>query len=121
MAAINNMSLYFWPNRAMDLKKAGFLNRAVDNAKDAWEGRHAECWDLHVCGVHPDFQGQGIGLKLVQWGIDCADKEHVCVSVMCGEKNRMFYEKAGLVIGTGRKTNKDGVAGGGSILFREAR
>ncbi|PSN61944.1 hypothetical protein BS50DRAFT_475411, partial [Corynespora cassiicola Philippines] len=88
-------SLYLYPNRAADPGKSTFLDDAT--AKNHWVGEHKECWDLYVCGVHPDFQGCGIGQSLVNWGTDKADNEGVSCSVMCGEKNRGFYGKIGLV------------------------
>jgi GNAT superfamily N-acetyltransferase len=88
-----------------------FLDSAVENAGKYWTGKHAECWDLYVCGVHPDFQRKGIGKTLVEWGTKKADEERVSASVLCGEKNRGFYSRYGLseLVGSGN----DGIA-----LFR---
>jgi GNAT superfamily N-acetyltransferase len=87
----------------------------VDGAKKYWTGEHAECWDLYVCGVHPEFQGKGVGRMLVNWGTDLADREGTSASVLCGEKNRGFYGKSGLVddLSMGQ--------GGGLALFRSAK
>lgn len=106
-------SLAIFPNRAADPDRASFLDSAVANASKYWTGRHAECWDLYVCGVHPEFQGKGIGKFLVRWGTDQADYEGLSASVLCGEKNREFYNKQGLTEQVGK--GNDGIA-----LFRSA-
>jgi GNAT superfamily N-acetyltransferase len=48
--------------------------------------------------VRPDYQGKGVGRLLAEWGVEEAQKEgdHVVASVLCGEKNRRFYGKAGM-------------------------
>ena len=108
----HNISLYFFPNRAADPSRASFLDTAVAKSEKYWTGERAECWDLHVCGVDPEFQGKGVGKLLATWGVKEAEKEGdiVCASVLCGEKNRGFYGKAGLV-------TQIGGSGEGIVLF----
>lgn len=96
--AYHSLSLLVFPNRAADPSRSSFLEDAVANSEKHWTGERAECWDLHVCGVHPDFQGKGVGKLLAQWGVHEAQREgdDVVASVICGEKNRGFYGKAGM-------------------------
>jgi GNAT superfamily N-acetyltransferase len=111
----HNLTLEIWPNRAADPSRSAFLDTAVANSERYWTGDRAECWDLHVCGVDPKFQGKGVGKLLAQWGVNEAKKEgeDVVASVLCGEKNRGFYGKAGLEIQVGGSGGK----GGGIVLF----
>ncbi|ORY09608.1 hypothetical protein BCR34DRAFT_625667 [Clohesyomyces aquaticus] len=118
IALYHQASLQFFPNRAADPKKASFLTSAVAQVDQYWTGKHAECWDLHVCGVHPDFQGKGIGKMLVDWGTGMADKEGVSASVICGEKNRGFYAKGELTEEMGDLSSGKR---GGIVLFRSPR
>jgi GNAT superfamily N-acetyltransferase len=109
------ISLALFPNRAADPTRASFLDTAVANSDKYWTGHRTECWDLHVCGVHPDYQGKGGGKLLAQWGVREAQQEgdNVVASVLCGEKNRGFYAKAGMALQVSEKMGK----GGGIALF----
>ncbi|KAF1837628.1 hypothetical protein BDW02DRAFT_518382 [Decorospora gaudefroyi] len=104
-----------FPNRAADPSRSSFLDSAVAASAQYWTGDRTECWDLHVCGVDPDYQGKGVGKLLAQWGVQEAQKEGsgTCASVLCGEKNRGFYGKAGLTVQVGGREGK----GGGIALF----
>lgn len=103
----HSVSLYFFPNRAADPSRSSFLDNAVSNTEKHWTGDRSECWDLHVCGVDPAFQGKGVGKLLAQWGVQEAEKEgkDVVTSVLCGEKNRGFYGKAGMEVQVGGSEN----------------
>jgi GNAT superfamily N-acetyltransferase len=86
----HSISLRVFPNHAADPARSSWLDSAVANSEKYWTGDRAECWDLHVCGVDPGFQGKGVGRLLAQWGVQEAVKEgeDVVASVLCGEKNR---------------------------------
>jgi GNAT superfamily N-acetyltransferase len=103
----HSLSLRLFPNRAADPSNASWLDAAVASSEKYWTGDRAECWDLHVCGVHPDFQGKGVGKVLVRWGVEQAEAEgeNVVASVLCGEKNRGFYGKGGLTVQVGGGEN----------------
>lgn len=111
----HSLSLKIWPNRAADPSRSAFLDTAVANSEKYWVGDRAACWDLHVCGVDPEFQGKGVGKLLAQWGVQEAKKEgdSIVASVLCGEKNRGFYGKAGM----GVQVGGSGGEGGGIALF----
>jgi predicted N-acetyltransferase YhbS len=87
-----------------------------------WSGPRAENWYLDILAVHPDYQGQGFGKELVEWGIKEADKEGVCASVTSSEGNENFYLRAGFeeVVGNATEGQGNPLAGvkGGSILFK---
>ncbi|KAF2855373.1 hypothetical protein T440DRAFT_210386 [Plenodomus tracheiphilus IPT5] len=93
----HKVSMTAFPNRAADETQSNWLADAVAKSEQHWTGARAECWDLHICGVHPEFQLKGVGKQLAQWGIHEAAKEgdNIVASVLCGEKNRGFYQKAG--------------------------
>jgi GNAT superfamily N-acetyltransferase len=65
--------------------------------------------------MHPDYQGKGAGKLLAQWGVRKAQQEagDVVASVLCGEKNRGFYTKAGM----GVQVSETKGDGGGIALF----
>jgi GNAT superfamily N-acetyltransferase len=111
----HNFSLFLFPNRAADASRSSFLDNAVAASEQYWTGDRSECWDLYVCGVEPECQGKGVGKMLAQWGVRKSQKEGtgVCASVLCGEKNRGFYNKAGLTIQVGGREGQ----GGGIALF----
>ncbi|KAI8943865.1 hypothetical protein NX059_001837 [Plenodomus lindquistii] len=110
--AYHRLSLFVFPDRAADPAQSSWLHDAVAASEQYWTGPRSECWDLHICGVHPNFQGQGVGRLLARWGVEQAAKEGdgVVASVLCGEKNRGFYAKAGLGCQVGKSE-------GGLALF----
>jgi GNAT superfamily N-acetyltransferase len=107
LKSYHSLCLSIFPNRAADPYRSSFLDNAVTDSEKYWTGDHAECWDLHVCGVDPAYQGKGVGKSLAQWGVRAAQREGeiVVASVLCGEKNRGFYGKAGMGIQVGGSEN----------------
>ncbi|CRK31779.1 hypothetical protein BN1708_005579 [Verticillium longisporum] len=86
---------WLWPSRAVDAKEEDIIERAYPFFDDIWTGKRAESWYLEALGVRPDFQGQGVGYNLVQWGIQRAREEGICASVVSAKGKDGFYTKCG--------------------------
>ncbi|KAJ4148700.1 hypothetical protein NW765_017567 [Fusarium oxysporum] len=55
--------------------------------------KRAESWYLEGLAVRPDFQGRNVGRKLVQWGLEQAEAEGICASVVSAFGADEFYKK----------------------------
>lgn len=86
---------WIWPNRASDPKDEDVIERSYPYFKDAWSGKRSESWYLEVMAVRPDFQGKQVGKKLVTWGLNKANEDGVCASVISAWKKDDFYKKCG--------------------------
>lgn len=84
------------------------MERAMPFTAGMWSGERAESWLLEVLGVHPDYQGKGVGRLLVQWGLARADADGICASVIVAWKKDDFYHKAGFEIQDGNATLGEG-------------
>lgn len=110
------------PNRAADAAHLDILEETFPLFAHHWDlPTRRENWSLDMLATHPDFQNRGMGSALVQWGIDRADGEKVCASVVSAEGNEGFYARFGFVevgrANVGRLKEKGIV--GGAIMFRE--
>lgn len=97
-----------WPNRACNMANEDVLERSYPYYKHMWSGEREESWYLEVLGVHPDYQGRGIGRELVQWGLDRAAKDGVCASVISSKGKEPFYLKAGFDFELGEASMGEG-------------
>jgi len=72
--------------------------------------------------VDPTHQRKGIGRKLVGYGVDLADRDHVCASVIGSEAGDKLYASCGFEA-VGRMQEGEGNplrdVPGGRIFFRE--
>ncbi|OKL64432.1 hypothetical protein UA08_01109 [Talaromyces atroroseus] len=50
---------------------------------------------LHVLAVHPNHQKKGIGRKLLQWGLDEADRLGLIAYLEASNEGRPLYEQSG--------------------------
>lgn len=111
-----------WPNRAADSTKLRILEETFPLFSHHWSGSREQRWYLDMLGTHPEYQGQGIGRELVQWGVDQATKENVCASLIAALDKDRFYGKFGFVE-VGRANvgllEENGIKGG-TIMIREA-
>jgi GNAT superfamily N-acetyltransferase len=57
-----------------------------------------EAWGINEIAVAPDFQRHGIGMRLLQWGIDCAIYDSVPVTLTSTPAGVRLYERAGFRI-----------------------
>jgi predicted N-acetyltransferase YhbS len=71
------------------------IERAYPYFDQIWSGERAESWYLEGLAVLPDFQGRGVGKKLVQWGLEKAQAEGICASVVSALGKDGFYIKCG--------------------------
>ncbi|KAI1841471.1 hypothetical protein JX266_012311 [Neoarthrinium moseri] len=112
-----------WPNRACDPAQEDAIERSYPYFEKAWTGDRAESWYLELLAVHPDHQGRGIGRKLVQWGLDRAQEERVCASVVSAWGKDGFYQKAGFNVQSGCATSGEGNplanVRGGNIFWKD--
>lgn len=95
-----------WVNRACDPTNEDIIERAYPYFDGIWTGDRAESWYLEVLAVHPHYQGMGVGRDLVLWGLDQAESEGICASVVSADGKDEFYRKCGFEL-------QDGFAGSG--------
>jgi GNAT superfamily N-acetyltransferase len=79
-------------DRALELQ--AFMTHLDDLAKSH---RPQPSWYLAAIGVEPGAQGRGLGRKLLEWGVERAERagERVYIETNA-ELNVPFYERAGL-------------------------
>ncbi|KAF2499143.1 acyl-CoA N-acyltransferase [Lophium mytilinum] len=125
MALLNNLSLLISPNRAAnpDPKFASPLYDSFPFFQHHWQGERANTYFLDVLGVHPKYQGHGFGRELLQWGLEQAQKQDVCVSLISSASGRGFYKRMGFGKEVGMCTEGEGNPladlGSGWILFKD--
>ena len=111
-------------NRAADPVYADVLERAGVFTQGYWTGARAETWYLDLLMVDPSHQRKGFGRRLVQYGVDLADLEGVCASVIGSEAGDGLYASCGFQA-VGRMQEGEGNplrdVPGGRIFFREPR
>ncbi|KAL6880046.1 acyl-CoA N-acyltransferase [Trichoderma longibrachiatum] len=116
---------WLWPNRASDTITEDIVERSYPYFSTLWADKRAESWFLDVLAVRPDFQGKGVGRKLVQWGLGKAEADGVCASVISAFGKEGFYSKCGFDEQYGSATQGEGnpLAGikGGNIYWRGIR
>lgn len=82
-----------------------------------WSGNREESWFLDMLSVHPDYQGQGHGRALVEWGKNRARQDKTCASTTSAEFKEGFYEKLGFVqVGRANVGPLESVEGG-AVMF----
>lgn len=117
---------WVWPNRACDPEQEDVIERAYPFLDGrVWTGERSESWYLEFLAVHPDFQGRGAGRKLVEWGLQRAEEEGICASVIAAKGKDSFYRKCGFDILDGHagmgKGNPLANIEGGNIFWKMAK
>ena len=95
------MHALVWPNRAAHPAQEDIIERTYPFLDDVWTGPRAEGWYLEALAIHPDFQGQGHGNALVKWGLQQAEREGICASVISAYGKDGFYKKCGFDVQDG--------------------
>lgn len=87
---------HLWPNRAADPAWLTAPDRSYRYfVPKYWSGPRATSWFLECLGVAPACQGRRVGQRLVRWGLDQAERERVCASVIVALGKDGFYQKCG--------------------------
>lgn len=109
-------------NRAANPAYADVLERASVFTQGYWMGARAETWYLDLLMVDPSHQRKGLGRRMVLYGVDRADEEGVCASVIGSEAGDGLYASCGFQT-VGRMQEGEGNplrdVPGGRIFFRE--
>ena len=99
-----------------------FLSHIWDTAR-----QRSPSWYIESMAVDPQWQGRGVGRMLVQEGMQLAESEGVCASVISAEGKEEFYRRGGFTTGPvgrsgcgGRGNPLAGVPGG-LVWFRDVR
>lgn len=124
LAALStSVAALIWPNHAADAANEDIIERSYPCFNHVWSGSRAESWYLETLAVHPDYQNQGYGRALVKWGLDQAERECVCASVVCDPGKERFYARCGFdtEVGTANMGEGNPLASGEAapILFKE--
>lgn len=84
-----------------------------------WTGDRAESWQLDTLCTHPEHERKGHGRSLVTWGIEQAEKERICASVIAAWEKDKFYMTFGFrEVGRADVGPLAGVKGG-AVMFRD--
>ena len=65
---------------------------------------------LSLLNTHPDYQGQGAGKALCQWGLEKADREAWIVTLFSSPMGKRLYAKLGFRDVGSFKTQVEGEA-----------
>jgi GNAT superfamily N-acetyltransferase len=110
-------------NRAANPAYAEAFERASIFTEGYWTGARAETWYLEFLIVDPLHQRKGLGRKLVRYGLELADEEGVCASVIASEAGDGLYVSCGFVavgwMQEGEGNPLRDIPHHGRILFRE--
>lgn len=122
-AAQASVCRWLWPNRAADPEKEDVIERSEPFLDHVWVGpERGEGWYLNFLAVAPEYQGRGVGKRMVAWGLEQAEKEGVSASVIAAYSKDSFYQTCGFDTMVGRAGDGEGnplaSVPGGNIWFK---
>ncbi|KAB8225991.1 acyl-CoA N-acyltransferase [Aspergillus novoparasiticus] len=80
------------PRRSISWSK---LDHFLHEVKSAKAGQPTESWYLSILAVSSKAQGQGVGKKLLQWGIDRSEEEDIPATLVATNAGLHLYESNG--------------------------
>ncbi len=123
-----HIAAWLRPNRAADPEQEDIIERSYGFLDHIWtkQNQRSPSWYLESLAVAPEYQNRGVGRKLVQWGIDQAEKEGIACSVIAADGKEQFYQRCGFDVGpvgwSGEgEDNPLSEVPGGLIFFRERK
>ncbi|KAF9878694.1 GNAT family protein [Colletotrichum karsti] len=104
-------------------KSASYEHHAVFEKEGAEAGNPyaplKSFWLLEVLGVHPDWQGKGVGKKLMQWGLERSDEDKVPIVLIATTDGQRLYTKLGFDVVNWATTRSFTWAEGGAVMIRD--
>jgi GNAT superfamily N-acetyltransferase len=88
-------------NRAVSPHHENIIESSSPFLDHIWTEANCRCpsWYVESLAVLPEYQGLGVGRELVKWGIEQAEREGVCASVISAEGKEKFYQRCGFDVG----------------------
>ncbi|KAJ5561976.1 hypothetical protein N7535_003561 [Penicillium sp. DV-2018c] len=71
----------------------GFLEQLWEK-REKWIGSNPHVY-CHTVAVHPDYQGKGVGARLMQWGVDVAEQLSLPIYLESTVEGVPLYRKLG--------------------------
>jgi GNAT superfamily N-acetyltransferase len=128
VAAVTYLASLVWRNRAAESAMENIIEDSYGYLDHVWDPAKGRCPSLYLesMAVAPEYQGLGIGKKLVQEGLKMADIENISASVISADGKEGFYRKCGFDVGpVGRSGEGEGNPlwriPGGLVFFRSPR
>ena len=89
--------------------------------KHLWTGNRAESWYLDFLCTDPKYERKGHGKGLVNWGVEQAEKEGVCASLIATWERDGFYAKLGFEEVGRANIGPISEVRGGTVMFKEVK
>jgi GNAT superfamily N-acetyltransferase len=124
-SALTYLASFVWRNRAADPATENIIEDSYGYLDHIWHPDTDRCPSLYLesMAVLPEYQGLGIGRKLLQEGFKMADRENISASVISADGKEGFYLRSGFDVGpVGRSGEGEGNPlwhiPGGLVFFR---
>ncbi|KAE8153651.1 acyl-CoA N-acyltransferase [Aspergillus avenaceus] len=84
---------WLYPDRSVDRSHLAAYSALTEECFPY--SAYPKLWFLSTLAVHPDYQRQGIGRKLVEWGLGQAAREQMPVGLEASAKGTYLYHSLG--------------------------
>lgn len=112
-----------WPDKSSSPSNIHDFYASIPFAMHLWDPtkNRSEGWQIECLCTDPASEGKGHGTALVEWGIQEAGTEVVCLSVIAAWKKEGFYSRFGFQeVGRADVGPLEGKVKGGAVMFRDA-
>jgi len=116
---LNRAYTWLWPDKSSDPAHVMAFHDATPLTAHLWTGKREESWMLDILCTDPKQQGKGHGKLLVNWGVEEAENEGICTSVIAAFEREGFYAKFGFVEVGRANIGPLAEVKGGAIMFKD--
>jgi len=118
---LNLVYTWLWPDKSADAAHIAAFHAATPLTTHLWSDKREESWMLDMLCTDPQHERKGHGKALVKWGIDEAEREGICNSVIAAWERDGFYSRFGFVEVGRANVGPLAEVKGGAIMFRDVR